>query len=91
MLKALKGEETAAKFQVGVKKVKQRGPKEKVPDNEVRKGSPVKKLAGASKGGQLNKKEREVMGMARDRVDLTEGATAAKEEEKSKWNFSYYI
>lgn len=62
VLKALKGEETAARFVGGVKKVKQTGPKvEKDDDAGKRKGSPVKKTAGASKGGQLSKKERETM------------------------------
>lgn len=36
---------------------------------EKRKGSPVKKQLGASKGGQISKKEREVMGMAKGLVD----------------------
>jgi len=31
---------------------------------ETRKSSPVKSAAGASRGGQLNKKEREIMGLS---------------------------
>lgn len=66
MLKALKGEETAARFQTGTKKIK--GEEKKVQESS-RKGSPVKKQAGASRGGTLSKKDREIMSLAKDHVD----------------------
>ena len=73
VLKALAAEAGAAKY----------GRKKKVTNDddgpivEQRKGSPVKKTTGASKGGQLSKKEREVMGMATDIV-------GGKKEEEDK-------
>lgn len=36
---------------------------------ETRKSSPVKGAKGASKGGQINKKEREVMALAKGVVE----------------------
>lgn len=65
VLKALASEAGAAKYGQRAKKGKV---DEVAQATETRKGSPVKKTTGASKGGQLSKKEREVMGMASDIV-----------------------
>ena len=78
VIKALKGEESAARFQAGTKKAKQTGPKEVVDEVTKRKGSPVKKTAGASKGGQLSKKERETMALSRDRMEGREETDETK-------------
>jgi hypothetical protein len=69
VLKALKGEAGAARFQAGSKKDKSTPKEASVPQEEKRKGSPVKRVAGASRGGLLSKKDREVMGLAKDQVD----------------------
>ena len=65
MLKALNAEQAASKFS------SKGGASRKAAGEDIvekRKGSPVKKVLGTSKGGQLGKKEREVMGMAQDLV-----------------------
>lgn len=65
VLKALNAEQASSKFS------SKGGSTRKAAGDEIvekRKGSPVKKTLGTSKGGQLGKKEREVMGMAQDLV-----------------------
>ena len=64
--KALLSEATAAKFksQSRSKEKAEITAQNKEMGIETRKSSPVKGAAGASRGGQLNKKEREVMGMS---------------------------
>ena len=74
VLKALASEAGAAKY--GRKAKASKGADDGAVV-EQRKGSPVKKTTGASKGGQLSKKEREVMGMATDIV-------GGKKEEEEK-------
>lgn len=76
MLKALASEAGAAKY--GQRKKKGPVSDDASFEPEKRKGSPVKKTAGASKGGQLSKKEREVMGMASDIV-------GGKKEDGEEW------
>ena len=67
-MKALNAEAGAGKFAAKSSKVRAASADD-ASGVEKRKGSPVKKQAGASKGGQLSKKEREVMGMAKSLVD----------------------
>ena len=74
-MKALRGEAAGRVTKTSLKK--QRGQeKDDTPQEEKRKGSPVKAVKGASKGGSLSKKEREVMGKAKDLV----GGKAEDEE-----------
>lgn len=75
--KALQSQQTAAKFK-NQSRSKERAAEvaaNKEMGIETRKSSPVKGAAGASRGGQLNKKEREIMG-------LTTGAVYGKETEE---------
>jgi hypothetical protein len=73
VLKALNAELASSKFS-------SKGGSRKAASDDIvekRKGSPVKKQLGTSKGGQLGKKEREVMGMAQD---LVSGKKAEEDE-----------
>lgn len=67
VLKCLNQEAGAAKFARS-----QQGKKSSAggdDDGPKKAGSPVKQVRGVSKGGQLSKKEREVMGMAKGVVE----------------------
>lgn len=72
VLKALKSEAGADKF--AKKRSGSAAKSSGGVEIEKARGSPVKKQMGASKGGQISKKEREVMGMA-------SGTVAGKKEE----------
>ena len=75
--KALQSEETAARMGMQTKtrskssmdlgRAEQRA-EDKAAGLEIRKGSPVKTIRGASRGGRLSKKERETMQVAMDTI-----------------------
>ena len=72
VLKVLNAEQTASKFKQAASKGKSR--QEQAAANkeigiESRKASPVKGTKGSSKGGQIKKKEREVMALTKGMVD----------------------
>ena len=68
VMKALRGEASGRVSKTSLKKSRT-GEKDDTPQEEKRKGSPVKKVSGASKGGSLSKKEREIINKAKGLVD----------------------